>query len=80
MERGRLSSMACLIFLVGVLVFGSGCQKTSEMDRPIRIAVARFSHETCTFCPKPTTIEDWEYFGPPSRDLLGSNEGYIGGF
>jgi microcystin degradation protein MlrC len=50
------------------------------MDRPIRIAVARFSHETCTFCPKPTTIEDWEYFGPSSRDLLGSNEGYIGGF
>jgi microcystin degradation protein MlrC len=72
--------MVCLIFLVGALVFGSGCQKTSGRGKPIRIAVARFSHETCTFCPKPTTIEDWEYYGPPSRDLLSSNEGYIGGF
>jgi hypothetical protein len=36
MSKDRLSSMACLIFLVGVLVFGSGCQKTSEMDKPIR--------------------------------------------
>ncbi|MGB3862552.1 MAG: M81 family metallopeptidase [Candidatus Aminicenantaceae bacterium] len=80
MDRGRLGSTVCLIFLVGVLVFGTGCQKTSEMDKPIRIAVARFSHETCTFCPDPTTIEDWEYYGPPSRDLLGSDEGYIGGF
>ncbi len=80
MGKDRLSSMVCLIFLVGVLVFGPCCQKTSEMDKPIRIAVARFSHETCTFCPKPTTIEDWEYYGPPSRDLLSSNEGYIGGF
>jgi microcystin degradation protein MlrC len=80
MKEGRLGSILCLIFLVAVLVFWSGCQKTSEPDKPIRIGVARFSHETCTFCPDPTTIEDWEYYGPPSRDLLTSNEGYIGGF
>ena len=80
MWKGRFVFALSLIFLAGVLVFGTGCQKTSEMDKPIRIAVARFSHETCTFCPRPTTIEDWEYYGPPSRDLFGSNEGYIGGF
>jgi len=44
-----------------------------------RIAVATFSHETCTFNPNPTTIEDWEYYGPPTSDIL-SNSGYIGGF
>jgi hypothetical protein len=33
----------------------------------IRIGVATFSHETCTFCPNPTGIEEWEYYGPPMR-------------
>ncbi len=26
----------------------------------MKIAVASFSHETCTFCPRPTTVEDFE--------------------
>ncbi len=26
----------------------------------MKIAVASFSHETCTFCPKPTTVDDFE--------------------
>ena len=29
----------------------------------MRLAVASFSHETCTFCPKPTTIEAFERSG-----------------
>lgn len=29
----------------------------------MRIAIASFSHETCTFCPKPTTIDDFEAGG-----------------
>ncbi|MFC1733669.1 M81 family metallopeptidase [candidate division KSB1 bacterium] len=49
-------------------------------DGDIRIAVARFSHETCTFCPDPTTIEDWEFYGPPSSDIISSGRSYIGGF
>ncbi len=57
-----------------------GCKSEAENGEKIRIAVARFSHETCTFCPKPTTIEDWEFYGPPSRELFDSNRGYIGGF
>jgi len=36
--------------------------------------------ETCTFAPKPTTIEDWEYFGPPTDDIVDTHSGYIGGF
>lgn len=72
----------CGFVIVGVLLallFSSlACQKADKAK--IRIAVARFSHETCTFCPDPTTVEDWEYYGPPTRDVLASNQGYIGGF
>ena len=53
---------------------------SSIPQKNIRIAVARFSHETCTFCPNPTTIEDWEFYGPPTADIINSNRGYIGGF
>lgn len=48
--------------------------------RTLRIAVATFSHETCTFCPDPTTVADWEFTGPPTRDVFTGGEGYIGGF
>lgn len=64
--------------LLSVIVLGF--KEVSEEGEKIRIAVARFSHETCTFCPNPTTVEDWEFYGPPTRDILGSNRGYIGGF
>lgn len=80
MNIGRLYLRVFVIVLVSVLIFGISCNKTAEKDNPIRIGVARFSHETCTFCPDPTTIEDWEYYGPPTRDLLTSDRGYIGGF
>jgi microcystin degradation protein MlrC len=50
----------------------------------MRIAVASFSHETCTFCPRLTTSEDYEYVGvPKGRDVLESARGipnYINGF
>ena len=66
-----------VFWIVSLLLLGFSC---GLKEKNIRIAVARFSHETCTFCPKPTTIEDWEYSGPPSRELFTSNRGYIGGF
>jgi microcystin degradation protein MlrC len=50
----------------------------------MRIAVASFSHETCTFCPKPTTIEDFERGGVyTGQDVLEKVRGiptYINGF
>jgi len=50
----------------------------------MRIAVASFSHETCTFCPKLTTVEDFEYGGvPKGQDLLEAARGipnYINGY
>ena len=50
----------------------------------MRIGVASFSHETCTFCPKPTAIEDFEA-GPVryGTDVLEYARGipnYINGF
>ena len=50
----------------------------------IRIAVASFSHETCTFCPNITTLEAWEEggirYGPQVLDTEKEGENYITGF
>lgn len=78
MCHSKIWAFRTIFVLLFVLAFA--CQEISEKEEPLRIAVARFSHETCTFCPKPTTIEDWEFNGPPTRDLLQTSSGYIGGF
>ena len=51
-------------------------------ERPLRLAIATFSHETCTFCPGgDTEIEDWTRLRPPARGAaLLAEGGYIGGF
>ena len=64
--------------ILAVVVVARVC--TCGEKKTIRIAVATFPHETCTFAPKPTTIEDWEYFGPPTADIIDTSSGYIGGF
>jgi microcystin degradation protein MlrC len=47
----------------------------------VRIGVATFSHETCTFCPVPTGIAEWEYYGPPvGGDSVLERGSYIEGF
>jgi len=68
------------MFIILLLVIAFGCKSAKEGAKKIRIAVATFSHETCTFCPGQTTVEDWEYYGPPTRNILSSSRGYIGGF
>ncbi|HEY3383069.1 MAG TPA: M81 family metallopeptidase [Vicinamibacterales bacterium] len=61
------------------------CQQATAAQaaaaKRIRIGVATFSHETCTFCPEPTGIAEWEYYGPPQRgpEVLKSGP-YIRGF
>jgi microcystin degradation protein MlrC len=46
-----------------------------------RIAVATFSHETCTFCPDPTGVAEWEFYGPPQRgDAVLADNDYVRGF
>jgi microcystin degradation protein MlrC len=69
---------ACAGFAAGERQPASAVQATT---RPIRIAVATFSHETCTFCPDPTGIKEWEFYGPPVRgDAVLKSGSYIGGF
>jgi microcystin degradation protein MlrC len=50
----------------------------------MRIAVASFSHETCTFCPNPTTIQDFErggvYYGDEALNNFRGVPSYINGF
>jgi len=50
----------------------------------MRIAVASFSHETCTFCPNVTTLDDWEkggiLYGDDALDTEGQGKTYITGY
>jgi len=82
MKKNRLVfSVLGLVSIILLAFFAAACAGGKKSGAAkIRIAVATFSHETCTFCPDPTTIEDWEYWGPPTRDILNENRGYIGGF
>ncbi|HTJ91225.1 MAG TPA: M81 family metallopeptidase [Acidocella sp.] len=52
-------------------------------QKAIRIAVLKFAHETVTFLPSDTTIDDFTYPGSPAKGeaLLASEpDSYIGGF
>lgn len=55
-----------------------------ESNQKIRIAVASFSHETCTFCPNITTLEDWEKggidYGQDAIRTEGEGKSYITGY
>lgn len=64
---------------IGLLLFALACESA---EGPHRVAVLKFQHETCTFCPGgDVTVEDWERAGTPSggQELLDS-DGYIRGF
>lgn len=65
--------------LAGVFLWG--CTETVPTE-PLRIAVAKFSHETCTFCPGgDTEIDDWlQYSEPLSGEELLASGSYIRGF
>lgn len=73
-----LLTLGATLALVGC---AASPQAAARAPKKIRLAVATFSHETCTFCPDPTGIAEWEFYGPPVRgqDVLGQGE-YIGGF
>lgn len=81
LEKKFFPEKKVIFWLILSLLFAVSiaCQKAAEKKK-FRIAVATFSHETCTFCPDPTTVEDWEYYGPSTRDILNTDSGYIGGF
>ncbi len=84
-----LSRRILLVFLsVSVLAFGGNAahaqsRKGDSTTRPARIAVINFMHETVTFLPYDTELDDFLYEGSPARGeaLLSSMpRGYMGGF
>jgi microcystin degradation protein MlrC len=53
----------------------------AQKVQPLKIGVATFSHETCTFCPRPTGVAEWEFYGLPERGEAVLDAGpYIRGF
>ena len=53
------------------------------MTEAIRIAVLNFAHETVTFLPNDTTLDDFIYQGSPARGealLAWEPRSYMGGF
>jgi microcystin degradation protein MlrC len=81
-----MKPILCATALIACSALICGCAQRAEQSststpRKIRLAVATFSHETCTFCPEPTGIAEWEFYGPPVRgDQVLNDEGYIRGF
>lgn len=70
-----------IIISISFLLFVSCDNSKSGDGSEFRIAIATFSHETCTFCPRPTGIDEFEYYGPPlSGDEVLSADSYIRGF
>jgi microcystin degradation protein MlrC len=52
------------------------------MTQAIRVAVAHFVHETVTFLPNDTTLDDFVYEGSPARGealLAWEPRSYMGG-
>jgi len=62
------------------MLVSSCTSEPNELDK-IHIGVVGFAHETCTFCPNPTGIAEWEHYGPPliGHAVLDANA-YIEGF
>jgi microcystin degradation protein MlrC len=66
-----------------VLALLAACGPRGQGGHPFRVAVARFSHETCTFCPGgDLTVDDWTRLRPPMGGdaLLSGGDSYVGGF
>lgn len=72
-----------LVVAATFLILSACGAQAPEQAAPktLRIAVATFSHETCTFCPDPTGVAEWEFYGPPVKgDEVLRQGGYIRGF
>ncbi len=70
-----------LIILILPVFFFSCSNLTNKEEEKFKIGVASFIHETCTFCPRPTGIDEFEHYGPPlqGEEVLNFNS-YIKGF
>lgn len=70
-----------LISKLFVVIFALILFSCDDNDKDFKIGIATFSHETCTFCPTPTGIDEFEYYGPPLQgDEVLEADSYIKGF
>ncbi len=70
-----------LSIIVSLTIISSCNDGETDSKSKFRIGVATFSHETCTFCPQPTGIAEFEYYGAPLEgDEVLASGNYIGGF
>ncbi len=71
-----------LAALLALAVPADAVRAGGDPPRDFRVAVARFSHETCTFCPgEEPGIEDWYRRAEPRRgDAVLRMSGYVRGF
>lgn len=72
--------------LLALLLTLTACQSADvaegDDESSYRVAVLRFQHETCTFCPGPdVTVEDWDRVEPAfgGEELL-TADSYLRGF
>ncbi|MFC2123848.1 M81 family metallopeptidase [Bacteroidota bacterium] len=70
----------CLLAISGLLIIQS-CTNNSGSEK-LRVAVIRYSHETCTFCPGgDSEIEDWTRNEPYwSGEEVLEKDSYVRGF
>jgi len=81
MSARRMRAVPLVVIAIGGLLASCTTAPPPALSRSFRIGVATFSHETCTFCPNPTGVAEWEFYGPPVRgEALLEEGGYIGGF
>jgi len=74
--RKRVAAVMFVLALLCLVWTGE-----AQQAKPLKIGVATFSHETCTFCPRPTGVAEWEFYGPPERgDAVLDAGPYIRGF
>ena len=71
-----------MILLGGCVQEPTGTTAADPSAQNVRLAVARFQHETCTFCPGgDVTIEDWTRIRPPDQgDAVLTAGSYVAGF
>ena len=86
-KSGPMKNFPLLFALLFSFMALSCGQQTTSQDGAnsnqddFKIAVASFMHETCTFCPRPTGIDEFEYYGPPLEgDTVLSSNSYLRGF
>jgi len=83
-DRTALTILIWAIFATAGLLGCGAAPEQSDSTKSFRVAVAGFSHETCTFCPTATTIESYERGGVlRGKEILDTYRGvqiYINGF